>query len=207
MRIRAFAFFAVVGTLSGALGFAACSQAGGPTTQSPDSGHPATSGGPEASSGAGPATPGSAAAGDKGGGGKFAECVSATQKSSSVDITNDAPDGGVIMNNAQTAGDAGSSDRTQKIMDVVKANRDKYKCCFDLWGKQNPGKEIKMTLVLDLKPTGEVRETTLKPDESDLHDPTVQECMGDVSKSLSFPESPSGKDTTYNHRFNFKSHR
>lgn len=203
MRIRALASFAVLGTLLGALGFAACSQGSAPATQSPDSGRSTGSDAPALSTGSGAEPASSAtAAGDK-----FGECKSAVQKSATVDITNDPPDGGTVMNNAQTAGDAGSSDRLQKVIDVVKANRDKFRCCFDMWGKQNPGKEIKVTLALDLKPTGEVRTAGFKADETDLKDPTVEECMSEVSKSLPFPESPTGKDTTYNHRFNFKSHR
>ncbi len=203
MRPLVFAF--VTSAVTSAVGVAACSQ-GAPSTQSPDSATSAASGAvtpgasaptPSAEASTRPAAPTD----------EFAACKSATGKGASVDITNPPPDGGVVMNNAQTAGDAGGSDRTSKIIDVVMQNRDKFRCCFDLWGKQNPGKEIKIGLSLELKPSGELRSAAFKPDETQLKDPTVEKCMGAVAGSLSFPESPSGKDTTYIHRFVFKSHQ
>jgi hypothetical protein len=199
--LLAFAFSATIV----AVGVGACSQTA-PSSQSPDSAGSAAPGAPPAplpgGSGAG-ATPSAAAAAED----DFTACKNATTKGGSVEIANPPPDGGVVMNNAQTAGDAGGSDRTSKIIDVVMQNRDKFRCCFDLWGRQNPGKEIKIGLSLDLKPSGELRAATFKPDETQLKDATVEKCMGAVASSLSFPESPSGKDTTYIHRFVFKSHK
>jgi len=128
------------------------------------------------------------------------ECVNVPEN------TPDIPDGGVAMSNAQTAGDAGSSDRLVPVMDVVTKNRDKYRCCFDLWGRKNAGKDGKVTLTIKLKETGELESAAFKPDETDVADKDVEGCMENVTKSLSFPASPSGKVTRYNHRFNFKAH-
>jgi hypothetical protein len=109
------------------------------------------------------------------------------------------------MNNATTASDAGASDRLMAIMQTVQTGRDKFRACFDKWGKGNPGSEVKVTLSIKLRPTGELTSATFKPDETDIADKAVETCMADVAKTLKFPASPTGKDTTYNHRFNFKS--
>ncbi len=123
------------------------------------------------------------------------------------DITNDPPDGGVVMNNATTSKDAGGSDRMRPIIDLIAQNREKFRACFDEWGRQNPGREVKITLSIKLKPSGELVSATFKADESDLADKKMEECMAKVAGGLKFPESPKGMETTYNHRFNFKSRK
>jgi hypothetical protein len=125
-----------------------------------------------------------------------------------TDILNDPPlDGGVAMNNAQTAGDAGGSDRLVPIMEAIQKERDAFRCCFDLWGKQHQGEQAKIALVLDLDPAGKLVKAAFKEAETDLKDPAVEACMSDVAGKMSFPPSPSGKDTTYTHRFEFKARR
>jgi hypothetical protein len=122
-----------------------------------------------------------------------------------TDIVNDPPlDGGVAMNNATTAGDAGGSDRLASIMEAVQKNRDAFRCCFDLWGKEHKGEQAKIALVLELDPAGAMKKATFKQAETDLKDPAVETCMADVAKKMQFPASPSGKETTYTHRFEFK---
>lgn len=123
------------------------------------------------------------------------------------DITNDPPDGGVVMNNATTSKDAGGSDRLRPIIDLITQNREKFRACFDEWGRQNPGREVKITLTIKLKPSGELVSAAFKPDESDLKDDKMESCMAKAAGALKFPESPKGMETTYNHRFNFKSRK
>lgn len=123
-------------------------------------------------------------------------------------ITNEPPDGGVVMNNATPSQDAGSSDRLKPIMDVIAVNRDKYRACFDIWGKKNPNApETKITLAIHLDPAGAVLDTSFKKGATDLDDAAVEKCMVDVTKGLKFPPSPSGKETTYNHPFKFHPHK
>jgi hypothetical protein len=122
-----------------------------------------------------------------------------------TEITNDPPlDGGIAMNNATTAGDAGGSDRLVSVMEVIKQHRDAYRCCFDLWGKDHVGEAAKIALVLELDPTGKLTKASFKEAETDLKDKDVEACMSDVAKKQTFPASPSGKETTYTHRFEFK---
>jgi len=122
-----------------------------------------------------------------------------------TDITNDPPlDGGIAMNNATTAGDAGGSDRLVSVMEVIQKHRDAYRCCFDLWGKDHAGEESKIALVLEIDPAGTLKKASFKEGESDLKNADVEGCMRDVAQKQSFPASPSGKETTYTHRFVFK---
>src|SRR5438067_1179837 len=71
------------------------------------------------------------------------------------EIVNTPPDGGVVMNNAMTAGDAGHSDRFQPISDIIRSKNDAYRCCFDLWAKKHTseaGREVPIKVVWNLKP-------------------------------------------------------
>jgi hypothetical protein len=122
-----------------------------------------------------------------------------------TDIVNDPPlDGGVAMNNATTAGDAGGSDRLVPIMQTIQKEKDAFRCCFDLWGKEHKGEQAKIALVLEIDPAGKLTKAGFKQAETDLKDDAVEACMSDVAKKMSFPPSPSGKETTYTHRFEFK---
>lgn len=122
------------------------------------------------------------------------------------DITNEPPDGAVAMNNANTSADAGSSDRLQPMVDVIKAKRDGFRCCFDIYARKNPGAQGRVMLHLKLKPDGTVEEAGIKRDKSDVTAPEVESCMVDVVKSIAWPRSPSGKETVLSYPFDFKAH-
>lgn len=121
-----------------------------------------------------------------------------------AEMTNEPPDGGVVMNNAMTASDAGASDRLQPMVELMKANRDGFRCCFDLWARKNRGAEGRVTFVFDLNPDGMLREARVDRPQSTIHVDAIDACMVDLAKSLRYPKSPSGKDTKYTHRFEFK---
>jgi hypothetical protein len=121
-----------------------------------------------------------------------------------TDITNEPPASAVPMNNAAAIGDAGPSDRLQPIVDIIRANRDKFRCCFDLWGRKNPGGAGRVMLRVKLKPDGSVANTETVEKDSTVAAPEVHSCIIEVAKSLSYPKSPSGKETTYTHPFDFK---
>jgi hypothetical protein len=122
-------------------------------------------------------------------------------------ITNPPPDGGVVMNNAMTASDAGASDRLRPILDTVNSKRDGYRCCFDLYARKNPGAKGRIAFQMKINPDGQLMESKIKQDESDVTAPEVESCMGELSKAIAWPKSPSGKDTVYTHRFEFKPRR
>ena len=123
------------------------------------------------------------------------------------DLTNNLPDAGVVMNNAMTAGDAGRSDRFQSVAELIKSRNDAYRCCFDIWARQHPesaGTEIPIKVVWNLKPDGALESAEIDKAASKLDEPEVSSCMIDISKSLTYPASPSGKVTKFTYLFQFK---
>jgi len=183
-----------IGLTLGVLAFAACSsgQTPAPPPPSPDQGAAESpSGAPGAASPSPSEAPSSAAA---------APPPSGSPRS---DITNE-PGSGVVMNNAMTSGDAGASDRFQPMVDTIKANRDAFRRCFDLWGKTHPGANGSVYLVFHLKPDGKLDKAEADPSKGNLHAADVEKCMIDVAKTLTYPKSPSGKETKFTYPFDFK---
>ncbi|WP_437898834.1 AgmX/PglI C-terminal domain-containing protein [Sorangium sp. So ce124] len=120
------------------------------------------------------------------------------------DITNEPPDGGVVMNNATTSADAGSSDRLQPLVDAIKARRDGFRCCFDLYARKHQGAQGRITWQLKLKPDGTFEEASIVRDKSDVTAPQVESCMEELAKSITWARSPSGKETVLTYPFDFK---
>jgi hypothetical protein len=122
------------------------------------------------------------------------------------EIVNDPPDAGVVLNNAMTSRDAGSTDRFQAVVDVIRANRDGFRHCFDQWSAKNPGVDGKVVLVLELEPGGALAKAELDGSQSSVQGPDIAACMTDFAKKLSYPQSPSGKRTRFTYPFDFKHH-
>jgi hypothetical protein len=196
MRTRHLALAAVLAASLPAVIVAACSQGNPEGGQMP----PSSQSGASASEATPTGTPPAEGAVAKG------VPTMSSCKDLPVDITNDMPDGGIVMDNAAPLGDAGPSDRINPVEKVFVDNRDKFRCCFDAGGKRPPHLELKMTLVLELKPSGEVREASFDRAETDPTSDAVEECMLGIAKSLKYEESESGRDTTFRHRFRFKTH-
>jgi hypothetical protein len=133
-----------------------------------------------------------------------AESSAPTAVGRTGEITNSPPDGGVVMDNATPPGDGGPSTRLQPIIDVMVANSEKFRACFDVWGQTNPGHELKVMLTIKLEPNGKLATADFKPDETQVVDKPMESCMAEVAKSLKFPASPNEQPTRYNHRFVFK---
>jgi hypothetical protein len=123
------------------------------------------------------------------------------------EITNTPPQGAVVMNNASPGPDGGPSDRLQPILETVTAKRDGFRCCFDIYARKNPGARGRIALTMKLDPEGKLMEAKIKQDESDVTAPQVESCMAELAKSITWPRSPRGMDTTYTHRFDFKPRR
>jgi hypothetical protein len=123
------------------------------------------------------------------------------------DITNDPPDGGVFLNNAMTAKDAGSSDRGASMTDIVRSHRDGFRCCFDLWAKTHAGAQGGMKMIIELEPDGAVTKVSFDDAANRVSAPEVESCMIDLAKGLAYPKSPSGKKTKFTYPFDFKARR
>lgn len=116
----------------------------------------------------------------------------------------DEPAAGVVMNNAQTAADAGRSDRFTPVNDLIKMRRPSYRCCFDIWAKTHAKQPIKILFGFELSPDGTVKSTSIKKEESSAAASELEPCMAEVTKTISFPKSPSGRDTRFTYPFDFK---
>ena len=117
-------------------------------------------------------------------------------------ITNEPPPGGTVTANASPA--PAGSDRLQPMMDLIKANRDGFRKCFDLWGKKNPGHDGKIKFQFFLKVDGTLEKAQIKADESNVTAAEVETCMIAFAKTLAYPKSTIGKETIYTHPFDFK---
>jgi hypothetical protein len=198
MRACATANAVFVGLALTALAFAACSNGSSPPAQppAPESQPPPPTGavdmpgeGPSAPAQTGRKTPDSAD-----------DCKQIRGNSSD-------PSGGVVMNNAMTSGDAGSSDRLQGLVDVVRSRRDAFRCCFDVWAKKNPASDGKVVMVWSLKADGSPEKIEIDRAKSTLNAPEVDACMISLAGTLPYPASPSKKLTTFTYPFDFKAKR
>jgi len=202
MRACATANAVLLGLLSTTLGFAACSSGSTPPQPppAPDTA-PAAATVVTTSSVAplpiGPATPAAKA--------KPAPRTAADCKVVLSEITNEPPEGAVALNNAQTARDAGATDRLQSLTELVRSKRDGFRCCYDVWAKDHPGTQGAARMVLKLKATGAVISVAF--DDTPNRVPDIEPCLGDLAHGLSYPPSPSGKETTFRYPFDFKAHR
>jgi hypothetical protein len=122
------------------------------------------------------------------------------------DITNDPP-AGVPVNNAQTTKDAGASDRFEPLTELIRSKRDGFRCCFDLWARSHPGAQGGMKMVIELKKDGTVTNVSFTDAPNRVDAPEVESCMIGLAKGLTYPKSPSGKDTRFTYPFDFKAHR
>jgi hypothetical protein len=131
-----------------------------------------------------------------------APVATSTPEAPKSDLTNEPPAGGRVTSNAGTT--PAGSDRMQPMMDLIKANRDGFRKCFDLWGKKNPGQAGKIAFQFFLKADGSLQKAEMKRDEGDVHAVEVENCMIAFAKTLTYPKSTVGMETVYTHRFEFK---
>jgi pyruvate/2-oxoglutarate dehydrogenase complex dihydrolipoamide acyltransferase (E2) component len=95
-------------------------------------------------------------------------------------------------------------DRTMEVIAaVVKANRQKARDCYEKALKQNSGLKGDLVVHFTLKPNGKVKEAMLNRERSTITEPSVVNCVIDVIKSLEYPKSSKGFESTVNYPFNF----
>jgi hypothetical protein len=98
---------------------------------------------------------------------------------------------------------AGGSERFEGIIAAVKEHRGALRCCYDLWAKDNPGQEAKVSLSYELDQGGAVARILLKGDGDKLS-PDAQLCLVDVATAIPYPASKTGKLTTFEYDLGFK---
>jgi hypothetical protein len=99
----------------------------------------------------------------------------------------------------------GGSDRLQAVAEIVKQNRSGFRACFDKWSKSNKGVDGKVTLTFYLDPDGNLDQPNA--DEKGFSAREVGVCIEELSRTLHYPKSPSGKFTRFTYPFDFKAAR
>lgn len=183
---------ACAGALLPALFLGACG--GGKTASSPaDATAPqATSAIPEApSSPAAPAAPPSATTRTR------ADCPKLGE--STVDMP---PLDAGVMSNAQA--DAAYDRNAADVNALVQHSRDRFRCCYDVAAREHPGIQGEFVLDFVLKPDGSLKSAAHNKEKSQIKDDAMGECAIDVLKTITFPASKKGKETTVSYPFGFK---
>jgi hypothetical protein len=97
--------------------------------------------------------------------------------------------------------------RTQKdISTIIHSHRDAARACYDAQLKKHPGIEGNVDITWKLDPKGKVVETGIDDSRSDIHDPELVKCIGDVIRKIPWAPSPRGFETTAHYPFNFHPH-
>ena len=99
----------------------------------------------------------------------------------------------------------GGSDRLGAIAAVIKQNRAGFRACFDKWARAHKGVDGKVTLTFYLDPDGNLDQPSA--DEKGFAAPEVASCIEELSRTLRYPKSPSGKFTRFTYPFDFKAVR
>jgi tetratricopeptide (TPR) repeat protein len=116
------------------------------------------------------------------------------------------PDMAVAPTGATTKPSNGAgSDRLQAIAEVIKQNRAGFRGCFDKWAKAHTGVNGRVTLTFYLDPDGNMDQPNA--DEKGFAAPEVAACIEELSRTLHYPKSPSGKFTRFSYPFDFKAAR
>jgi len=106
---------------------------------------------------------------------------------------------------ADSAGSEGPEDARsmEVIAGVVKAHRKEARDCYEKGLKQVPGIKGDLVIHFTLRPNGKVKEATLNRERSTITEPSVVNCVIDVIKSLEYPRSSKGFESSVNYPFNF----
>jgi TonB family protein len=104
---------------------------------------------------------------------------------------------------ASTAPPAGPDRNMNDIRAVVASNRDAFRACYDKSLKGHP--DIKGTFILNfvLKPDGTVKSAQADQAQSQIHTPDLETCAVATLKTLKFPPSRKGMESTVNYPFDF----
>ncbi len=106
---------------------------------------------------------------------------------------------------APPKGPTTNEERRQQIHALLHDNRDVYRTCFrDAHNAHNEIDYVNITIVVTLKPTGEIVSVTRQegtPEEQTM----MMGCINQAVRSITFPRHPKGKETTVRYPLSFSS--
>jgi TonB family protein len=91
----------------------------------------------------------------------------------------------------------------EQIQQVMAANRDKVRACYDAALPKNPGVHGGLVLDFVIDPRGDVKQAEVNWSASDLHIPELDTCAVDAVRSIKFPASSRGLESKVSYPFNF----
>ena len=92
------------------------------------------------------------------------------------------------------------------IRAVVAGNRDAFRACYDKAAKARPGIKGTYTLKFVVNPDGTVKSAEPDATKSEIHATELDSCAVATLKTLKFPPSRRGMESSVNYPFDFKPH-
>ncbi len=97
--------------------------------------------------------------------------------------------------------------RTQQdIYAIIQTHRGEARACYDAYEKTHKGAKGNVDITWKLDPQGKVVETGVDEGKSDLKDPDLVKCIGEVIRKIPWAPSPRGFETKAHYPFNFNPH-
>lgn len=94
----------------------------------------------------------------------------------------------------------------EDVMAIIQAHRPEARACYDNGVKTHPGIAGKLDITWKIDVKGNVTEVGVDATKSDIHEPSVIQCVQSVIRSIKFAESPRGMESTMHYPFDFKPH-
>jgi TonB family protein len=91
----------------------------------------------------------------------------------------------------------------EQIQQVMAANRDAVRACYDAALPKNPGVHGDLVLDFVIDPRGDVKQAEVNWSASDLHIPELDTCAVNAVRSIKFPASSRGLESKVSYPFNF----
>lgn len=123
--------------------------------------------------------------------------------------TNSGPmtfDGGKNEQPKPNASDRDPGRTQQDIYAIIQNHRAEARACYDTYEKTHKGAKGNIDVTWKLDPQGKVVETGVDESKSDLKDPDLVKCIGDVIRKINWAPSPRGFETKAHYPFNFNPH-
>jgi TonB family protein len=103
---------------------------------------------------------------------------------------------------APSAAPSSDTRTLEAIRAVVQDNRQKVRDCYDAALKNNPDIVGDLVVSFVIDPQGKVKSAEVDWNESDIHVPELDTCAVAAIRSLTFPPSSKGLESTVNYPFN-----
>jgi len=115
------------------------------------------------------------------------------------------PPSASAWNTGQSDGQPGKADRGIKdYQRIIQENREKFRACYDAARAKHEGIKGRVTLVWVLDPKGTVKDGAhMDAAASDFEDAFLESCLVSKLKTVAFPPSRRGMDSTVTYPFTF----